>query len=185
MKVSPLHLHWARRRIVSRARRLASAPAPARDAIDLASDHGLSRARPCPRPLTSRSTTENRTRQLSMKPRAPHLRNRKSGAHGRTEAQIKENLPRPRHARLVIHAAHTLAACVIACLPTSRTAHGSTARGLLARWAGLHELSNRPYCVIQETAPLPARHPLGVWPTTRWNSRLKLDFEAKPTASAI
>jgi len=44
------------------------------------------------------------------------LRNKKSGAHGRTEAQIKENVLRPRHARLVIHSAHTLAAYVIECL---------------------------------------------------------------------
>lgn len=44
------------------------------------------------------------------------LRNKKSGAHGRTEEQIKENALRPRHARLVIHSAHTLAAYVLECL---------------------------------------------------------------------
>lgn len=44
------------------------------------------------------------------------LRNKKSGAHGRTEEQIKENVLRPRHARLVIHSAHTLAAYVLECL---------------------------------------------------------------------
>lgn len=44
------------------------------------------------------------------------LRNKRSGAHGRTEEQIKENALRPRHARLVIHSAHTLAAYVLECL---------------------------------------------------------------------
>ncbi len=44
------------------------------------------------------------------------LRNKKSGAHGRTEQQTKENALRPRHARLAIHSAHTLAAYVLECL---------------------------------------------------------------------
>lgn len=44
------------------------------------------------------------------------LRNKKSGAHGRTEEQFKENALQPRHARLVIHSAHTLAAYVLECL---------------------------------------------------------------------
>lgn len=34
-----------------------------------------------------------------------YLRNKKSGAHGRTEEQTKEIALRPRHARLVVHSA--------------------------------------------------------------------------------
>lgn len=45
-----------------------------------------------------------------------YLRNKKSGAHGRTEEQLEANALRPRHARLVIHSAHTLAAYVLECL---------------------------------------------------------------------
>lgn len=45
-----------------------------------------------------------------------YLRNKKSGAHGRTEEQFEANALRPRHARLVIHSAHTLAAYVLECL---------------------------------------------------------------------
>ena len=45
-----------------------------------------------------------------------YLRNKKSGAHGRTEDQLRETALRPRHARLVIHSAHTLAAYVLECL---------------------------------------------------------------------
>lgn len=45
-----------------------------------------------------------------------YLRNKKSGAHGRTETQITEIALRPRHARLVIHSAHTLATYVLECL---------------------------------------------------------------------
>lgn len=48
---------------------------------------------------------------------AMYLRNKKSGAHGRTEEQLQAGLLRPRHARLVIHSAHTLAAYVLECLP--------------------------------------------------------------------
>ncbi|WBU53580.1 abortive infection family protein [Paracoccus sp. SCSIO 75233] len=44
------------------------------------------------------------------------LRNKKSASHGRTEAQIKANELRPRHARLVIHSAHTLATYVLECM---------------------------------------------------------------------
>lgn len=44
------------------------------------------------------------------------LRNKKSGAHGRTEEQTREDVLRPRHARLVIHSAHTLAVYVLECL---------------------------------------------------------------------
>ena len=42
-----------------------------------------------------------------------HLRNKKSAAHGKSEAQMNENNIRPRHARLAIHAAHTIAAYVL------------------------------------------------------------------------
>jgi hypothetical protein len=42
-----------------------------------------------------------------------HLRNTKSGAHGRSEKQALQFTIRPRHARLAIHAAHTVAAYVI------------------------------------------------------------------------
>lgn len=45
-----------------------------------------------------------------------YLRNKKSGAHGRTEDQLRASALRPRHARLVIHSAHTLAAYVLECL---------------------------------------------------------------------
>lgn len=41
------------------------------------------------------------------------LRNKKSGAHGKTDEQLKEAAIKPRHARLVIHASHTLAAYVL------------------------------------------------------------------------
>jgi len=42
-----------------------------------------------------------------------HLRNKKSAAHGKSEAQMKQNTIRPRHARLAIHAAHTVSAYVL------------------------------------------------------------------------
>lgn len=45
-----------------------------------------------------------------------YMRNKRSGAHGRTEDQLKTSVLRPRHARLVIHSAHTLAAYVLECL---------------------------------------------------------------------
>ena len=45
-----------------------------------------------------------------------YLRNKRSGAHGRSEAEHTASAIRPRHARLVIHAAHTLAAYVLECL---------------------------------------------------------------------
>lgn len=45
-----------------------------------------------------------------------YLRNKRSGAHGRTEAEHTASAIRPRHARLVIHSAHTLAAYVLECL---------------------------------------------------------------------
>jgi hypothetical protein len=45
-----------------------------------------------------------------------YMRNKKSAAHGRTEDQFHENALRPRHARLVIHSAHTLSAYVLECL---------------------------------------------------------------------
>jgi hypothetical protein len=48
-----------------------------------------------------------------------YLRNKRSGAHGRTEAEHTESAIRPRHARLVIHSAHTLAAYVLECLETT------------------------------------------------------------------
>jgi len=45
-----------------------------------------------------------------------YMRNKKSGAHGRTEDQLRESALRPRHARLVIHSTHTLAVYVLECL---------------------------------------------------------------------
>lgn len=45
-----------------------------------------------------------------------YLRNKRSGAHGRTEEEHTATAIRPRHARLVIHSAHTLAAYVLECL---------------------------------------------------------------------
>ena len=45
-----------------------------------------------------------------------YLRNKKSGAHGRTEEQNKEIALRPRHARLVVHSVHTLSMYVLECM---------------------------------------------------------------------
>ncbi len=42
-----------------------------------------------------------------------HLRNKKSGAHGKSEEQTRSIAIKPRHARLAIHAAHTVAAYVL------------------------------------------------------------------------
>lgn len=47
---------------------------------------------------------------------AMHMRNKKSAAHGRTEDQLHANLLHPRHAKLAIHSAHTLAAYILECL---------------------------------------------------------------------
>lgn len=44
------------------------------------------------------------------------IRNKKSGAHGRTEEQTKTNVLRPRHARLVVHSAHTVSMYVLECM---------------------------------------------------------------------
>ncbi|UNE53811.1 abortive infection family protein [Bartonella machadoae] len=42
-----------------------------------------------------------------------NLRNKKSAAHGRSEEHFKQNIIRPRHARLAIHAAHTISAYIL------------------------------------------------------------------------
>lgn len=42
-----------------------------------------------------------------------HLRNKKSAAHGKSEEQLRQNTIRPRHARLAIHAAHTISAYIL------------------------------------------------------------------------
>jgi len=42
-----------------------------------------------------------------------NIRNTKSAAHGKSEAQIKVINIKPRHARLAIHSAHTVAAYVL------------------------------------------------------------------------
>nr|WP_242005848.1 abortive infection family protein [Acetobacter fabarum] len=42
-----------------------------------------------------------------------HLRNAKSGAHGRSEEQLRNITIKPRHARLAIHSAHTVCAYVL------------------------------------------------------------------------
>ena len=42
-----------------------------------------------------------------------HLRNAKSGAHGKSEEQRRSITIKPRHARLAIHAAHTVSAYVL------------------------------------------------------------------------
>lgn len=47
-----------------------------------------------------------------------HLRNKKSGAHGKSEEQLKSINIRPRHARLAIHAAHTVSAYVLELMTT-------------------------------------------------------------------
>ena len=44
------------------------------------------------------------------------MRNKRSGAHGKSEEQANKAIIRPRHARLVIHSSHTLAAYVLECL---------------------------------------------------------------------
>lgn len=48
------------------------------------------------------------------------LRNKKSSAHGRSEEQIKQISIRPRHARLAIHAAHTVSAYILELLEGSK-----------------------------------------------------------------
>lgn len=45
-----------------------------------------------------------------------HIRNKKSGAHGRTNSQVSELKIKPRHARLVVNSSHTLAAYILECL---------------------------------------------------------------------
>lgn len=42
-----------------------------------------------------------------------HLRNNKSGAHGKSEEQARSFTVKPRHARLAIHAAHSVATYVL------------------------------------------------------------------------
>ena len=42
-----------------------------------------------------------------------HLRNNKSGAHGKSEEQARTYAVKPRHARLAIHSSHTLAAYIL------------------------------------------------------------------------
>lgn len=42
-----------------------------------------------------------------------HLRNKKSSSHGKSQEQLQQNSIRPRHARLAIHAAHTVSAYVL------------------------------------------------------------------------
>lgn len=49
-----------------------------------------------------------------------YLRNKKSSAHGRSEEQIKQISIRPRHARLAIHAAHTVSAYVLELLEAQK-----------------------------------------------------------------
>ena len=44
------------------------------------------------------------------------IRNKKSGAHGRTEEQTATNILRPRHARLVVHSAHTVSMYILECM---------------------------------------------------------------------
>lgn len=48
-----------------------------------------------------------------------YFRNKRSGAHGRTEAEHTAAAIRPRHARLVIHSAHTLAVYVLECMESA------------------------------------------------------------------
>ena len=44
------------------------------------------------------------------------LRNKRSSAHGKTEEQINNDAMLPRHARLAVHASHTLSADVLECM---------------------------------------------------------------------
>lgn len=50
-----------------------------------------------------------------------HLRNKKSSAHGRSEEQMKQSAIRPRHARLAIHASHTVSAYILELLEGSKS----------------------------------------------------------------
>jgi hypothetical protein len=45
-----------------------------------------------------------------------YMRNKRSGAHGKSEEQANKARIRPRHARLVIHSSHSLAAYIIECM---------------------------------------------------------------------
>jgi len=49
-----------------------------------------------------------------------HIRNKRSNAHGHASEQTKKDPIRPRHARLVVHAADTLAAYISECLDTKK-----------------------------------------------------------------
>jgi len=44
------------------------------------------------------------------------LRNKRSSSHGKTEEQINNDAMLPRHARLAVHASHTLSAYVLECM---------------------------------------------------------------------
>lgn len=45
-----------------------------------------------------------------------YIRDKKSGAHGRTEKETLANSIKPRHARLVVNSSHTLAVYILDCL---------------------------------------------------------------------
>lgn len=42
-----------------------------------------------------------------------HLRNTRSAAHGKSEGQMHRIIIKPRHARLAVHAAHTVSAYIL------------------------------------------------------------------------
>lgn len=54
------------------------------------------------------------------------LRNNNSAAHGKSEDSLKNIKIKPRHARLVIHAVHTLAYYILECSSTPIPPHGGT-----------------------------------------------------------
>ncbi|WP_019224076.1 abortive infection family protein [Bartonella rattaustraliani] len=47
------------------------------------------------------------------------LRNKESAAHGKSKQQLQESYVLPRHARLALHAAHTLSVYILERLETS------------------------------------------------------------------
>lgn len=69
-----------------------------------------------PKDLEAKDLKKIASRLGSIVDGTMYLRNKRSSAHGRTEAEHTATAIRPRHARLVIHSAHTLAAYVLECL---------------------------------------------------------------------
>lgn len=69
-----------------------------------------------PRDLGSKDLKKIASGLISIVEGTMYIRNKKSSAHGRTDDQLDAIALRPRHARLVIHSAHTVAAYVLECI---------------------------------------------------------------------